>query len=196
MRPTLRWISAKITARAPPPAPNTAAVSRPRSQPGVAASRLARKPSTSVLVERSVSPSYHSVLAEPDERARAVVRLRQRKHRLLVRHADVAADIAMLAQMRDELGEFFRRHRLAPVFGVEIMLLDPIIMDQRRARMRRRPGHDADCLAFLAHASATTLLRNTPICGTSISTTSPGLSHVGCSLRGASFTGVPVTMIS
>src|SRR5450759_1399028 len=130
------------------------------------------------------------------DRARALVRLRQRKRGLLVRDGDVAADIAVLAQMRDELGEFIRRHRLAPVFGVEIMLLDPIIVDQRRARMRRRTGHDADCLTFFAHASATTLLRNTPICGTSISTTSPGLSHTGCSRPGPSFTGVPVTMIS
>src|SRR3974390_1989825 len=155
MRPPSRGISAKTTARAPPPAPSTTAVSSPRSQPGAAESRLARKPSTSVLVERSRSPSYQRVLAGPTApaRPRALVRLGQRKRCLLVRHRDIAADIAVFAQMCDKIGEFFGRYRFATVFGIEIVLFDPVIVDQRRARVAGRPGYNADSLTFLAHIS-------------------------------------------
>src|SRR5215208_6068865 len=57
-------------ARDEPPAPSTSA-SVALSHPPAQASRLLVKPSTSVLVERSSPPSYHSVLAAPTALARA-----------------------------------------------------------------------------------------------------------------------------
>ena len=76
------------------------------------------KPSTSVLVDRSV------VAVEPQriggaDLLGAVVGLRQRAGGLLVRDRHVGADIAALGQVVDEFLELLRRHRLAPVFGVE-----------------------------------------------------------------------------
>src|SRR5471030_2848040 len=60
-----------------------------------------------------------------------------------MRNGDVAADIAVLAQMRRELDEFFRRHGFTAILCVEVVFLGPIIVDQRRARMTRWPCHDA-----------------------------------------------------
>jgi len=31
--------------------------------------------------------------------------------------------------MSNELGEFFGRHGLTPIFGVEFVLLDPVVVD-------------------------------------------------------------------
>jgi len=70
MRAMPRSIRANTTARAAPPAPSTSASSA-ASQPAAQASRLARKPSTSVLVERNSPLSIQSVLAAPTARARA-----------------------------------------------------------------------------------------------------------------------------
>ena len=76
------------------------------------------KPSTSVLVERSIAA------VEPQRVGRsnpfgAIVALRQRERRLLVRNGHIGPDIAVLGETGDERLEFFRRHRLAPVFGVK-----------------------------------------------------------------------------
>ena len=195
MRCTSRAISPKMRRAPPPPAPSTIALSKPRSQPGVAASRLARKPSTSELVERSSRPR---TTAYWRRRPRARVRPASRAASAasLVRHGDVGADIAARAQDFDEIGELGRRHRLAPVFGVDVVLLDPVIVDQRRARMLDRPADDTCRLARFVHCSATTVLRKMPISGTSISTTSPGLSHSGSPLDRPSLAGVPVTITS
>ena len=48
----------------------------------------------------------------------------------------------------------------------------------------------------LAQASSTTVLRSVPSSGQDTSTTSPGLSQRGGSVRGPILTGVPVTMMS
>ena len=60
-----------MIARAEPPAPSTTASPARFSQPGTQASRLAVKPSTSVLVESKRPLSYQSVLAAPTARARS-----------------------------------------------------------------------------------------------------------------------------
>ena len=100
------------------------------------------KPSTSVLVDRSVVPSSHSVLAAPTV-VGPVVGLRQRAGGLLVRDRHIRADIAALGKVVDEIREIFGRHGLAPVFGIETVLLDPIAVDQRRAGMLDWPADDA-----------------------------------------------------
>jgi hypothetical protein len=63
------------------------------------------------------------------DRARALVRRRYRERGLLVRDRDIGADITVLAQMSDEVSEILRRHRLAPVFGIQLVLFDPVIVD-------------------------------------------------------------------
>src|SRR6185295_10734471 len=95
-----------------------------------------------------------------------VVGLRERERNFLVRDGDVGADIAVIGEMRHELREFFRRHAFAPVLAGETMLPDPIIMDQRRARMRRRPADDAGFACRRHYFSAATTFFSVPICGT------------------------------
>ena len=96
-----------------------------------------------VGVGRKQTPAVVPERVGGADRTRAIVRLRHRQRRLLVRDRDVGADIAALGQMRDEIGERLRRDLLAPVGGVEIVLLDPIAVDQRRARMPDRPADHA-----------------------------------------------------
>ena len=100
------------------------------------------KPSTSVLVERSSPSSNHSVLAAPTARAR-VVRRRQRQRPLLVRNGDVGADEAAQRKPQHEIRELVGRHRLDDVAAFDAERPQPVMMDQRRARMRRRPSDQA-----------------------------------------------------
>src|SRR5579864_4094093 len=74
--------------------------------------------------------------------------------------------------------------------------LQPIIMNERRARMFDRPADDAGGADGRGHASSTTVLRRLPICGHSTSMVSPGFSHTGGSTFGPFFTGVPVQITS
>ena len=112
------------------------------------------KPSTSVLVEHSSPSAYHSVLAAPTAR-RACVRLRQRQRALLVRNGDVGADEAAERQPEHEILELVGRHRFDDVAALDAERAQPVMMDQRRARMRGRPsdqtggagfGHDNNLL--------------------------------------------------
>src|SRR6476659_9286208 len=137
-RPTSRWSNANTTARAPPPAPSTTAVSRPRSHPGAATWRLARKPSTSVFVDRNVSPSCQSVLAAPTARARSS-----------------GSDIAVGAQILDKRRKLVGWHRFTPILSIELVLLDPIVVNQWGTRMTGRPGDDTDSFVFFTHYFAT-----------------------------------------
>src|SRR5262249_20821362 len=61
--------------------------------------------------------------------AGAVIRLRQLKRSFLVRHREVGTDIANRAQFADKISEFFRRHGLTLIFGIEVVLLDPVIVN-------------------------------------------------------------------
>ena len=76
--------------------------------------------------------------------------------------------------------------------GIDAVLLDPVIINQRRARMLRRPPDYAN---GFGHCSRATRLRSTPIAGHSISSVSPGFNHCGGSVR-FNLTGVPVAMMS
>ncbi len=53
--------------------------------------------------------------------------------------------------MRDEIGEVLGLDRLAPVFGLEAELLDPVIVDQRRAGILDRPADNASSADFVGH---------------------------------------------
>ena len=136
-----RSISPNTTARAEPPAPSTSASSA-LSQPGAQASRLLIKPSTSVLVEHS-SPSSIPQRIGGADRAGALVRLRQRQRALLVRNGDVGADEAAQRQPEHEILELVGRHRLDDVAALDAERAQPVMMDQRRARMRGRPSDQA-----------------------------------------------------
>src|SRR6187397_3091463 len=56
--------------------------------------------------------------------------------------------------MREKIGERLRRDLLAPLVGVETVLLDPMIVDQRRARMPDRPADHACGTHAFTHLSA------------------------------------------
>ena len=85
------------------------------------------------------------------DRTRPRVGHRQRQRALLVRNGDVGADKAMRRQMQHEFGKAFGRHRLDIVAALDTERPQPIMMDQRRARMRRRPSDQACCARF-AHS--------------------------------------------
>ena len=141
------------------------------SHPGAQASRLLIKPSMSVLVESSSPSSYHSVLAAPTARARASG-LRQRQRALLVRNGDVGADKAVGRQMQHELGKTFGRHRLDIVAALDPERPQPVMMDQRRARMRRRPSDQA-CGAGFVHGCHRPVLLQRPMARYSLKSDKP-----------------------
>src|SRR6185437_5799554 len=119
----------------------------------------------------------------------------QRERRFLVRHRDIGAHITARRKCAHELGKLVRRHRLAPVFAGDAVALEPIIMDERRARMRNRPANHTRGARPRVHASSATALRSRPMSGHSTSMVSPGLSQTG----GSALTfliGVPVQMTS
>ena len=113
-----------------------------------------------------------------------------------MRHGHVGARIAADPKLLDEIGEFFRRHFLTPVFAGNAVVLEPIIVNERRPRVFDRPANDAGRAGGRGHASATTELRSTPMAGHSTSIVSPGLSQIGGSDFGPFLIGVPVQMMS
>ena len=129
-------------------------------------------------------------------RARPLVRLRQREGRFLVRDGHIGTDIAARSKRADEGCELFLAHRLAAVFAGNSVALEPIVMNERRARMLDRPADHARGAASRGHVSSATELLSTPIAGHSISIVSPGLSQTGGSALASFFTGVPVEMMS
>jgi hypothetical protein len=88
--------------------------------------------------------------------SRALVWLRQLQRPLLVRDRDIGAHEAVPRKMHDEFGESFRRNRLNAVAARYSVQAQPIVMDQRRARMRRGPSDQAGgpaCCPGCHHAS-------------------------------------------
>ena len=129
------------TARDAPPAPSTSASSHlvPAGRAGVE------------IVDKAFDVGVgraQLAIVEPQrigraDRAGALVRLRQRKRALLVRNGDVGADEAAQRQPEDEILELVRRHRLDDVAALDAERAQPVMMDQRRARMRGRPSDQA-----------------------------------------------------
>src|SRR5580700_8175500 len=130
------------------------------------------------------------------DRLGALIWQRKRQRLFLVRHRDIGADIIARVERLHKGIEFVRRHRLAAVFAGDAVSLQPIVMNERRARMFDRPSDDASGADGRGHASSTTVLRRMPICGHSTSMVSPGFSHTGGSTFGPCFTGVPVQITS
>src|SRR5580658_2276236 len=130
------------------------------------------------------------------DRLGALIWQRKRQRLFLVRHRDIGADIIARVERLHKGIEFVRRHRLAAVFAGDAVSLQPIVMNERRARMFDRPSDDASGADGRGHASSTTVLRRMPICGHSTSMVSPGFSHTGGSTFGPFFTGVPVQITS
>ena len=77
------------------------------------------------------------------DRARARIRLRQRERALLVRKCDVGADEAAQRQPEQEILELVGRHRLDDIAALDPERPQPVMMDQRRTRMRGRPSDQA-----------------------------------------------------
>ncbi len=77
------------------------------------------------------------------DRAGTGIRRRERQRALLVRNGDVGADETVRRKVHYELGEAFGRHRLDAVAALDAELAQPVMMDQRRARMRGRPSDQA-----------------------------------------------------
>jgi hypothetical protein len=95
------------------------------------------KPSTSVLVERRRPPSSQSVLAAPTARARSSGSDKASAASLcgtVTVRPDIAARREWVIKSLNCSG-----HRLAPILGVKAVLLDPIIVNERRAGMPDRP---------------------------------------------------------
>src|SRR5487761_24736 len=113
-----------------------------------------------------------------------------------MRHGDVGADIAVCGQRLQEGAKAIGRHRLATVSAGHAVGLQPVIMNERRARLLGRPADDAGRSRARRHASSATVLCSAPISGHSTSMVSPGLSQTGGSTFGVFFTGVPVQMTS
>src|SRR5579862_3771131 len=86
--------------------------------------------------------------------ARAIVRPRGGQRRFLVRYCDVGADIAVLRERFHECAEFLRADRLAPIIAGDAVLFQPVIMNERRARMFDRPADDASGASACVHAEA------------------------------------------
>ncbi len=66
----------------------------------------------------------------------------KRRHGLLVRHGDVAADEPGWPHRRNKGRELFGRHRDPLVGALECVAVEPITVDERRPRMRDRPADD------------------------------------------------------
>ena len=104
------------------------------------------KPALSVLSATSLPPSNHNVLAAPAARAAGRACGCCRKGRLLVGQRDVAAGEALLAQGAQKIGGIAGLDGTAHVTAVDAVALQPIAVDQRRARMRHGPADDAGAL--------------------------------------------------
>src|ERR1700722_4592048 len=79
------------------------------------------------------------------DRAGARVRHRQRQRTLLVREGDIGADETLRRQMQHEFGKTLGRYCLDIVAALDLERPQPVMMDQRRTRMCRRPSDQARC---------------------------------------------------
>ena len=129
------------TARDAPPAPSTSASSAivPAGRAGV---EIVDK-TFDVGVGRAELAILEPQRVGRADRAGALVRLRQRQRALLVRNGDVGADEAAQRQAEHEILELVGRHRLDDIAALDAERPQPVMMDQRRARMRGRPSDQA-----------------------------------------------------
>ena len=78
-----------------------------------------------------IAGEYRKEAVPPQEFAAFLVSLGERG--FLVRNRDIGAGIAVRRQIAREVGEPFRRHGFLAILAGEAVLLDPVVVDQRRA---------------------------------------------------------------
>ena len=132
-----------MTPRAAPPAPSTATARPLASKPGTEARKWLMKPAPSVLSANSRSPSNQSVLAAADGARRPVSFGRGGVGRLLVGNRDIAAGEALLAHAAQKRCDLVGPHRPLRVAAGDPVFLQPVAVDERRARVGDRPADDA-----------------------------------------------------
>src|SRR5690606_11388438 len=91
-----------------------------------------------------------------DGSGRAVLHFRHRKRNLLVRYGHVAACKTLLLKRDDEIAHLFRRHGFPRVCALDTIPLEPVPMNERRARLLDRPADDTRTF----HDATTPLLRS------------------------------------
>src|SRR5262245_49773381 len=82
-------------------------------------------------------------------------RFHQLSRPLFMRYGDVASDVAALAKSCEKGIESVRRDGFPYILAFEAVMLQPIIVDERRARMFDWPADDATAI----HAGNQSLLR-------------------------------------
>ena len=95
------------------------------------------------IYRRGKAETVFGELLKRDPGLRARIRLAELKRGLLVRQRHIGADIAARAQAGGKGREILRRNRLLAVIGGEPVLTDPVVVDERRARMAGRPADHA-----------------------------------------------------
>ena len=137
-----RDLSATRIARDAPPAPSTTARFSPLSQPGDAWSRLPRKPEIVGVGADDAVVTHDQRVHRADRVGQRIALVDQIVGQLFVRNGDVAAGELTLAQPVEERRQVFRRHVDRLVAAVDAVVLQPIAVDQRRARMGNRVPDD------------------------------------------------------
>ena len=95
-----------------------------------------------------VPPWYHSVLAAPTALARSSG-TDSASARSLCGMVTLAPTKPWTTECNTKLGKLVRRHRLDDVAALDAQRPQPVMMDQRRARMRRRPSDQACGAGFV-----------------------------------------------
>ena len=134
--------------RAAPPAPSTATARPSASKRGTRARRWLMKPAPSVLSATSRPPSNHSVLAAPTARAAGIVTAAAAKAASLCGIVTLQPAKPCSRMPRRKAATSLGSDRPLRVAAVDPVLLQPVAVDQRRARMRDRPADDARALCW------------------------------------------------
>ena len=133
----------------------------------IAATRLFMKPMPSVLSATADPPSNQSVLAAPMARAAGSFSIGDSKRRLLVRDRHIATGEALGAHARRKATASSGWTGTLHVAAVDAVLLEPMAVDQRRARMRDGPADDARALSWPSHTSIAPRALNSASSGSS-----------------------------
>ena len=123
--------------RAAPPAPSTADGRASELQTGQRCSEAVHEARTVGVVGNKFVALEPQRVGGAGSAGRGPCFGRCREGRLLVRQRDIAAGEALVAQSAQKTGDVIGLNRMAHIAAVDAVALQPIAMDQRRARMRR-----------------------------------------------------------
>ncbi len=134
------------TAREEPPAPSTSASSRlvPAGRAGV---EIAEK-AFDIGIGRAQLAVGKPQRVGGAHGLGARIGRRQRQHAFLVRDGDIGADKTAQRQPQHEIAQIIGRNGLDDIAACDAERAQPIMMDQRRARMRGRPSDQTGCGRF------------------------------------------------